>query len=337
MFRKLSSAAKPPAASSLKEEKKNAAFSPLIKTPSQRVAPEFVTKCLAKLPMIMTPQDKVNFLAICSPLIATCELPDPEWFNFDFAMYLIGVQFACFPPIKDESLRAYSDEYLPVFWGEENALLTRLHTLLSHLDLAFRSFPNYQVFCSVKNKPILSGKKEKIAVVAIDFGSTHSGFAFSLLRPPQLVCVSKKDPTAALFDRETMQLVSLGSEARETYMRYLGGDLFLNKFNQNGDYNASKQRYLYFEGDVKMRLWDDRDGSKKEEEMEARTCRTLGGKERAKLLDVVSKILARLKDDALMAVNQAILTSNPPAALPPTPTLGGRGSDLGAKDVSVCL
>jgi len=198
----------------------------------------------------------------------------------------------------------------------------------------------------MKTKPILSGKKEKVAVVAIDFGSTHSGFAYSLLRPPQTVVLSadKKQPTAALFERDTLKLVSFGQDAREFFMRTLAGDLLLDKFSQTGETTFSKSKYLYFDGDIKMRLWENQHHANeheditREEELDARTCRTLGGNEKAKLLEIVSKILERIKGDALEAVNLAVIQEQqraaaavqsaaaPPPTIPVNPSTTPKGT-----------
>jgi hypothetical protein len=283
---------------------------------------DFQARALAKLPHVLTPNDRLMFLSAAAPLIASApDIKDAEWLNFDLAEYVLGSCFNIFPAVADEAAREYPQEFSQVFWTE-NPLNARLRSLLCSLDLPFRSFPDYRVFCSVKNQPILSGKHEKVAVVAIDFGSTHSGFAFSLLQPPQTVVFpqGQKQPTAALFDRQTMQLICFGSEAREFFMRTLAGDMLLNKFSQTGDAAFSKERYLYFDGDIKMRLWENAHSqtglpahrlAKRADQLEAKTCRTLGGSESANLLVIVSKILERIKDEALDAVAAAIASQQP--------------------------
>eukprot|EP00924_Labyrinthula_sp_SR-Ha-C_P014519 maker-scaffold_34-snap-gene-0.6-mRNA-1 protein AED:0.50 eAED:0.50 QI:104/1/0.5/1/1/1/2/0/733 len=113
---------------------------------------------------------------------------------------------------------------------------------------------------------------EKRAVISIDFGSTHCGIAYSLVNLKQAVPETYKDenvdlrdyledpeplaknyrgshskqPTCALFSKETEQLVEFGFSARETYLTYVADES-----------HEKLKNLMYFEGSsIKMRLWD---------------------------------------------------------------------------------
>jgi hypothetical protein len=290
MFRKYSSGVRPPPTPKSPPPRENASSSASLNSVQEwKIDVDFISKAITQLPTTaLTSQQRNDFLSH----IATV-LPNEEWIDFDFAGLQLGIFYKIFPS------HSTLDTFKWVFWTD-NALNSRLTFLLLSLDLASRNHPEFQLRVVEGSHQILAGSSQvKKCIIAIDFGSTHSGYAYSLVTPPQTIHVQKgqKQPTCALFDKN-LNIISYGNEARDFFMKSLAGDLLLDKFSQNGGENNFASQYLYFDGDIKMRLWNSSDANPN-----ARTCKTLGGDGGAPLLTIVAKILNYIKTEALDALN----------------------------------
>mmetsp|Transcript_4638 Transcript_4638/g.5737 ORF Transcript_4638/g.5737 Transcript_4638/m.5737 type:complete len:694 (-) Transcript_4638:136-2217(-) len=106
----------------------------------------------------------------------------------------------------------------------------------------------------------LEGRAEdKKVVIGLDFGSTHSGFAYALTAKRVVRCSPMKEngqfkePSCALFEKDGT-LIAYGLDARNTYLKRLAEERTIgavggNKANVSSD-------YLYFDYDkLKMRLY----------------------------------------------------------------------------------
>jgi hypothetical protein len=150
--------------------------------------------------------------------------------------------------------------------------------------------------------PFLAGSAaDKKAVVAIDFGATQSGFAYATTDKPNQVVTSRtrgsdKEPTCALFDRETRNLLAFGFHARDTYLKLLAGEVLLTRFRAEPHKLASE--YLFFDGNIKMRLWGNR------RDKGLLQCTTVRGRYQMPLIDVVAAILQHLKETALATIRE---------------------------------
>ncbi|XP_047225665.1 heat shock 70 kDa protein 12A-like [Girardinichthys multiradiatus] len=132
---------------------------------------------------------------------------------------------------------------------------------------------------------------EESYIIAIDFGTTYSGYAFSLTSREEDVdphvkfwgeevgLETSKTPTCILFD-EHQQFVSFGYEARQTYLKKNGRD----------------SRAKFFFDCFKMSLYDKKITTDL-------TIKAANGKE-MKALKVFTEALRFLKDDALKTIEQ---------------------------------
>ncbi|MED6252349.1 hypothetical protein ATANTOWER_010499 [Ataeniobius toweri] len=132
---------------------------------------------------------------------------------------------------------------------------------------------------------------EESYIIAIDFGTTYSGYAFSLTSREENVnpqvklwgeevgLETPKTPTCILFD-ENQQFVSFGYKARQTYLKTAGRD----------------SRAKFFFDCFKMSLYDKKITTDL-------TIKAANGKE-MKALKVFTEALRFLKDDALKTIEQ---------------------------------
>lgn len=148
---------------------------------------------------------------------------------------------------------------------------------------------------------------EKRVVVAIDFGSTNCGTAYSfvnllgvadptnpefdykaIVEKPAIFmrrCRGKyeKEPTCALFSRKKETLMKFGYDASESYLSLVA----------SGD-DDRLFKYLYFEGrDIKLRLWE------KSESYEEKEVSTQDRNDSLSLKEVVSGIFTFLRTEVL--------------------------------------
>jgi hypothetical protein len=140
---------------------------------------------------------------------------------------------------------------------------------------------------------------DKKAVVAIDFGATQSGFAYATTDKITQVVTSRmrgsdKEPTCALFDRETHNLLAFGFHARDTYLKLLAGEVLLTRFRAEPHKLASE--YLFFDGNIKMNLWNEK------RDKGLLQCTTVRGRYQMPLIEVVAAILQHLKETALATI-----------------------------------
>ena len=97
---------------------------------------------------------------------------------------------------------------------------------------------NRPVVSTDSNRPVVptgsSRNKDKLMVCAIDFGTTYSGYAYSMRSDPmKIFCpqwrsgmstlASNKTPTTVLLDRE-QKFVAFGYEAEKMYSEYVEED-----------------------------------------------------------------------------------------------------------------
>ena len=119
----------------------------------------------------------------------------------------------------------------------------------------------------------------KKVVVAIDFGTSGTTYAFSFSDNPKKIITGKwnmiheKNPTEIILD-EILNIKRFGAECKE----YLG------------DQSSSKDTYYYFK-DIKMQLYNN------QKEIYSDNC---GSKQ--PLTFVISKILLKIKEEALKAI-----------------------------------
>lgn len=248
---------------------------------------------LAALPVELSVEQRQGF---AQHLLRATER---EWLDFDLCMFELLLFFKLLAP---DSLL---EEFKWIFWTE-NELNERLTALALGAGLPSRNLPDFQLGVRLPPQPPehqrpMGELVAKRLVIAIDYGSTHSGFAFASTTPPQTIHLPKhsiKQPTCVLLDN-SLNLVAFGNAAKEWFMRSLAGDLLLDKFSaspSNGNNKLISQDYLYFEN-LKIRFFDSQSPRG---EGNQHYCSPMNHPKRLVLMEtVVSRVLMHLKSEAL--------------------------------------
>lgn len=131
------------------------------------------------------------------------------------------------------------------------------------------------------SKAAFSPVKDIRAVIAIDFGTTHSGYAYAtVLHPDRIYLASPtasdtqssasnsksqlqsknsfsngKEPSCALFRKDTMELLAYGASAKDWFLKLQVSEKMVNSFSLDVANKANvMDDYYYFEA-VKIRLF----------------------------------------------------------------------------------
>jgi len=130
----------------------------------------------------------------------------------------------------------------------------------------------------------------KICVVGIDFGTTHSGFAFAFTNNPNVIISSPvKEASCVLYDRANNEFLAFGEDARNVYHKLLAGKGLLDEFTSPGE---SALDLVLFDQNVKLRIFDEVYQNNFEEEYGV------------SLISTVAEMLQHLKSQALKSIHK---------------------------------